>query len=167
MERVIRMVKDAVTNEEVCTSCVESIFLVVGGNDAQNIKEDPYNSRADSGMKRLQTSYRKLIDLINSKFPVIRVNILSLIPRKPAGYLHTQRVFWINDFLYNLCSNENSNLYFVPMFTKFLVRKDIYHEHGQVILNPKLFTNDGIHFTDVGSSVLAKTLIAVANDPHY
>ena len=160
------MVKKAVANKEVCTSCVQSIFLVVGGNDVQNIKEDPYNFRADSGMERLKTSYRKLIDLINSKFPVIRVNIMSLIPRKMIGYLHTQRVFCINDFLYDLCSNRNSNIYFVPMFTKFLVRKDIYYNHGQVILNPKLFTKDGIHFTEIGSSVLAKTLIAVANDPH-
>ena len=167
VERVIRMVKDAVAKKEVCTSCVQSIFLVVGGNDAQNIKEDPYNFRADSGMEKLKDSYRKLIYVINSNFPAIRINIMSLIPRKLKNGWHAHRVFYINDFLENLCSNENSNIYFIPMFTKFLVRKDIYYNHGQVILNPKLFTKDGIHFTDIGSSVLAKSLIAVANDPHY
>jgi hypothetical protein len=52
------------------------------------------------------------------------------------------------------------------MFTKFLVRKDIYYKRGQVILNQKQFTKDGIHFTDIGSSVLAKTMIAVAYHPH-
>ncbi len=32
---VINMVKHAIDNHEICTSCVETIFLVVGGNDAK------------------------------------------------------------------------------------------------------------------------------------
>ena len=160
VETVVRMVRDAVANKEVCTSCVQSVFLVVGGNDAQNI-------RSEKGLKKFESSYKKLIELINSKFPVIRINVVSLVPRRTTNYWHVQRVFHINDFLYNLCSNENSNIFFLPVFTKFLVKKDLYYHSGQVIMSSKLFLKDGIHFTRIGDSVLAKTLIAVANDPHY
>ena len=159
VETVAKMVRNAVDNKEVCTSCVQSIFLVVGGNDAENIK-------SESGIDKLKSSVNKLLNLINSKFPAIRINIVSLIPRRCWDYRHLQRIFCVNDFLFNLCSNENSNFYFINMFTKFLVKKDLYRHRQDVILNEKLFHKDRLHFSSVGTSVLAKTLIAVANNPH-
>ena len=71
----------------------------------------------------------------------------------------------MNEYLQNLCSQDSCNLYFIPMFTKFLVNKHLYHLRKDVILNTKLFHRDRVHFNQVGNSVLAKTLIAVANDP--
>ena len=159
VQTVIKMVKDSVDKGEVCPSCVENVFLVVGGNDVQNI-------RAESSLETLKSSYKELFDCINSKLPVVRINIISLIPRE-CDYLHLQRMFYINEFLKEICSNDNSNLFFVPMFTKYLLYKDIYHKSKQVYLNPKLFHRDRVHFSNIGTSVLAKTLIAVANFPRY
>jgi hypothetical protein len=145
--RVVKIVRDAVANKEVCTSCVQSVFLAVRGNDAQNI-------RSEKGLKKFESSYKKLIELINSKFPVIRINVVSLVPRRTTNYWHVQRFFHINDFLHNLCSNENFNISIIPVFTKFVVKKDLYYHSGQVIMSSKLFLKDGIHFTRIGDSVL-------------
>ena len=38
VETVIKMIEDAVDKNDVCPSCVEAIFLVVGGNDVENVK---------------------------------------------------------------------------------------------------------------------------------
>lgn len=157
---VIKMVKSSIEREEACPACVESIFLVVGGNDAENIQ-------SEEGLKLLMDTYNKLFNFIDSKFPAVRINVLSLIPRRSHGYSHLQRMFYINDFLEDVCSSSTSNLYFIPMFTKFLAYKDLYHNSWQVHLNKKLFNKDNVHFSVTGTSVLAKTLIAVANDPHY
>ena len=107
-----------------------------------------------------------IVNIINSKFSAVRINIVSLIPRRCKDYMHLQRILIINDFLSNLCSNKNSNVFFIRMFTKFLVNKYLYHLRQEVILNETLFGNDRLHFSSVGVSVLAKTIIAVANNPH-
>ena len=160
VDTVRKMVKEAVEKKEVCTSCVQSIFLVVGGNDAAN-------ARSVEDLEGIKTSFTELVDTINSLFPAIRINILSLIPRRYRGYDHHLRVLNMNEYLQNLCSKDSCNLYFIPMFTKFLVNKQLYHLRKDVILNLKLFHRDRVHFNQVGNSVLAKTLIAVANDPRY
>ena len=67
VETVIKMIRDAVDNKEVCTACVSSVFLIVGGNDVENIQ-------SSSGLEKLKHSYKKLIGFINSKFPSIRIN---------------------------------------------------------------------------------------------
>ncbi len=159
VETVIRMIRDSLTNNEVCTSCVEAIFLVVGGNDAENI-------RSASGLEKLKHSFNDLIGLINSKFPTVRINIVSLIPRRCNGYMHLQRILCINEFLLNLCKNVVANCYYIQMFTKYILYKGLYRSRQEVYLNERLFKGDRIHFTPVGVSVLAKTLIAVANNPH-
>ena len=155
----IKMVKFSLEKREVCPSCVQSIFLVVGGNDVENIK-------SEEGLKTLMNTYSELFSLINEKFPAVRINVLSLIPRR-SRYKHLQRMFYINEFLEDVCSSNSSNLYFIPMFTKFLAYKNLYHNFGQVYLNEKLFCKDRVHFSATGTSVLAKTLIAVANNPRY
>ena len=160
VETVIKMVEDAVDKNDVCPSCVEAIFLVVGGNDVENIK-------SVSGLEELKRSYYKLISVINSKFPAIRINILSLIPRRCRGYLHLQNIFHINDFLAKLCSNDTSNCYLIKMFTKYLLYKGLYYSNKLVYLNDNLFRKDKLHFSAVGLSILAKSLIAVANNPYY
>ena len=154
------MVKSSIKRGEVCTSCVQSIFLVVGGNDVENIKKEP-------GLTKLMNTYNELFSFINEKFPAVRINVLSLIPRRTYTYNHLERMFYINEFLEDVCSSNTSNLYFIPMFTKFLAYKNLYHINGDVYLNKKLFCKDMLHFSDTGTSVLAKTLIAVADNPRY
>jgi lysophospholipase L1-like esterase len=79
------------------------------------------------------------------------------------------KVSFFSSLLFHLNTRHpgHSNLYFIPMFTKFLAYKNLYHNFGQVYLNEKLFCKDKVHFTATGTSVLAKTLIAVANNPRY
>jgi lysophospholipase L1-like esterase len=160
VDTVIKMVKSSLENKEVCPACVESIFLVVGGNDVQNIKSEP-------GLEKLTDTYNKLFNFIDSKFPAVRINVMSLIPRRCYDYSHVQRIFYINNFLKDVCSKDNSNLFFIPMFTKFLIYKYLYHSSGHVYLNKKLYLKDDLHFSATGTCVLAKTLIAVANNPRY
>ena len=160
VETVMKMVKDSVNNGEVCTACVESVFVVAGGNDAANIK-------SDKGLEILKNSYNKLFDLINTQFTSVRVNVLSLIPRGCNNYRHLDNMFTINEFLSQVCSNNTSNLFYIPMFTKYLAYKDLYYSDQQVRLNNRLFKPDKVHFSSIGTCVLAKTLIAVANNPRY
>ena len=155
----MKMIRDAVKNKEVCTCCVQSIFIVAGGNDAENI-------RSPSGMDNLKSAFNKLIQLINNNFPVIRVNIVSLMPRRCYSYTHLQRIFEINDFLSVICKSSH-NCFLIKMFTKFLLYKALYYMNNEVYLNEKLYKADRLHFSTIGTSVLAKTLIAVANDPRY
>ncbi len=42
----------------------------------------------------------------------------------------------------------------------------MFYIRNDVILNEKLFKKDMLHFSPTGTSVLAKTLIAVANNPY-
>ena len=157
---IIHMVNDAVDKKEVCTCCVETIFLVAGGIDVAGIT-------SSSGLDKLKESYNKLIQLINSRFPAIRINIVSLIPRRCKDCQHLQHMLLINDYLANLCENVMSNCYFIKMFSKYLVHKSLYHSKQEVYLNEILFRRDKIHFSSVGIRVLAKSLIAVANNPYY
>ena len=130
-----------------------------GGNDAENI-------RSPAGLDKLKNSFNNLLNLINSLFSAVKINVVSLIPRRCKDYLHLQRILHVNEFLTNLCSNKNSNLCFIRMFTKFLINKNLYHLRREVTLNEKLFNKDRLHFNSVGVSVLAKTIIAVANNPY-
>ncbi len=153
------MICDAIDDKEVCTSCVESIFLVVGGNDTENI-------RSNSGIEKLKSSFNDLICLINSNFPSIRINILSLMPRRFYSFMHVQRVGMINDFLYRMCRNNRNNCFYIKMFTKFLMYKNKYFTRNEIYLNEDLYKSDRLHFSPRGISVLAKTLIGVANNPY-
>ncbi len=160
VETVIKMVRDCVDNGDICTACVESIFVVAGGNDVENI-------RSADGLEKLKSSFIKLIDVINTKFPAIRINIMSLIPRRCRDYMHLRNMFSVNNFLSNLCSKKKSNCYLVKMFTKYLLYKHLYYTKEEVYLDDNLYKKDRLHFSPIGTSVLAKTLIAVANNPHY
>ena len=125
------------------------------------------NIKKETDLKKLMNTYNELFSLINEKFPAVRINVLSLIPRRTYTYNHLERIFYINEFLEDACSSDSSNLYYIPMFTKFLAYKNLYHTNWDVYLNKKLFCGDMLHFSDTGTSVIAKTLIAVANDPRY
>ncbi len=117
-------------------------------------------------MGKLKSAFNKLIKLINNTFPVIRVNIVSLMPRRCYSYMHLQRIFEINDFLGVICKSSH-NCFLIKMFTKFLLYKRLYYMKNEVYLNERLYKADRLHFSAIGTSVLAKTLIAVANDPRF
>ncbi len=114
----------------------------------------------------LKSSYNRLLHIINSNFHGIRINILSLMPRRYYSYGHLQRVGTINNFLQNLCNSNNNNCYFISMYSKFLLYKNLYFSKNEVYLNEKLYKGDRLYFSPIGISVLAKTLIGVANNPH-
>ena len=158
VETVAKMITEAIEKGELCTSCVQSIFIVAGGNDVENII-------SNSGINKLQSSFKKLIDMISTKLPTIRINIISLMPRRCYSYMHLQRIFCINDFLERLCKSYDK-CYFIKMFSKFLLYKGLYYSNSEVYLNERLYKVDRLHFSAIGNSVLAKTLIGVANNPY-
>ena len=53
------------------------------------------------------------------------------------------------------------------LFTKYLLYKGLYYSNKEVYLNDNLFRKERLHFSPVELSVLAKSLIAVTNNPYY
>ena len=154
---IIKTMRDAFNDKEVCLDCVDSVFVVCGGNDAENI-------RSEMGMRNLENSFRNLFKLISHLVPKARINIMSLIPRRVHDYWHLQHIFGINEFLEYECPMY-SNCFFIKVFTNFLAHKERYYSNKEVHLNNKLFRKDRLHFNSVGDSVLAKVLMGVANSP--
>ena len=104
--------------------------------------------------------YRSLVAVTKTVFPNAKINIISLIPRIARYRTHIQNMNIMNEWLETFCT-ENSHRY-IDIFTHFLKtlpRPHIWH------INIKLFRYDKIHFSEIGNSVIAKVLIAVANSP--
>ena len=159
VQDIIKRVRDVFNDTEVCLDCVDSVFIVGGGNDVENIG-------SEIGMRNLHNSFRYLFKLISQLVPKARINVMSLIPRKVQYYWHLQRIFHfvINDFLACECPLYK-NCYLIRVFTNFLAHKERYFSNKEVHLNNKLFRKDRLHFNSVGDSVLAKVLMGVANSP--
>ena len=145
--------------QTVCPTCISKVFIVAGGNDAQNC-----NSIHDE--MQLYDSFNSLLHYVNSCFTSAAVNVLSLIPRQLADSAHLTRMMWVNNFMMNVC-NSLSYCRFINIFTHFLNNSRRFINHGEMILNRKLYFSDKdmIHFSDVGSAVLAKTIIGAIYRP--
>ena len=72
----------------VCKACVENIFFVCGGKDAQNI-------RSGKKLQNLERSLNDRIVEVRKRIDSARINIVSMIPRRcdylrPAPSTHIQ-----------------------------------------------------------------------------
>ena len=134
------------------------VFIVGGGNDAQNC-------RSDSDLLQIVNSFNSLLHYIKSCFPAVVVNVLSVIPRKLADSGHLNRMMWVNSFMRNSCSVNNCR--FVDIFTHYLKHSWKFVTEGKMIMKRNLYSKDMIHFSDIGTSVLAKTIIGVIYLPRY
>lgn len=133
---------------------VQTIFLVCGGNDIQNLPPD----------KPLDQLYKDYINLFKSAeetFPNAKIHAVSVIPRRlKEGIPHADRMWDVNEWLESHC--KNNNMRFVNIFSFFLTKYVKGNDRYQQV---KLFNNDQIHFNKIGNSVLAKVLIAVTHRP--
>ena len=134
------------------TSLVTTVFLVCGGNDVENIKNDDQ-------LKDVYDDFEDLVHLLKLVFPAAKINIMSLIPRRGRYRVHISNMHKVNKWLDNFC--RKNMVRFVDIFSFFLIKLPSIWE-----LNTRLFNKGKLHFSAVGDSVLAKVLIGVANSPN-
>ena len=143
---------------DICPECTENVFLVCGGNDVENI-------RSEKGMETLKSSYSALINDIRAVLPEVRINVISLIPRRVRDNGQMERMFKMNDFLQLICTQDNE-CYYIDIFSHFLKSKKLFYNSKVVKLNDKLYGSDNLHFSPRGNSVLAKVIIGVTYNPY-
>ena len=131
------------------TNSVSSVFLICGGNDIEHIY-------IDKDIDRLCIQYDQLIDTAQQVFPNAKIKLVSLLPRRSMYVNHYDRIYFMNAQLESIC--EQREIRFVNIFSHFVDRKS-------GIMNIKLYHRDRLHFNSIGTSVLAKVLIGVANRP--
>ena len=134
---------------EVCGSCVSEVVFVVGGNNAQN-------SKSFADIQTLNDSFIDMLDYATYIFPHAKINVFSVIPRKLAHPDHFANMMHANEFMYTICA-QYFNCRFVDLFSHFLTKKSCLIE--------KLYKPDFIHFSDIGTSVLAKVIKGVVYRP--
>ena len=131
---------------------VTNVFLICGGNDVENIKSD----------KEIQFVYDDIEDIVfltKKVFPNAKINIFSLIPRRPKYTTHIRNMHKVNSWLNKFCATNASTRY-VDIFSFFLLKTP-----SMWSLNKKLYNGSRLHFSSIGDSVIAKVLIGVANRP--
>ena len=151
IDSVYRLARD----DSFCCDCVKDIFVVVGGNDTQNSKL--------GSMYKIMDSYSAMLGVMSDCFLYAMINVFSLIPRVANDIKHITRMDMFNAGLNDVC-HFYDNVNIVNVFNQFLNKKEL--RKGSYVLNPKLFSRDGIHFSKIGNSVLAKVIIGVAYNPY-
>ena len=133
------------------TSKVSNVFLLCGGNDVENLKND-------SCIKFVFEDIEDLVGLTREVFPSAKIHFISLIPRRSQYLSHIGNMHKVNDWLDKFCKKEC--IRFVDIFSFYLYKTPSIWK-----LNTKLFNGSKLHFNAIGDSVLAKVLIGVANLP--
>ena len=136
-------------DQELNTTIVSRVFIVCGGNDVENCYPE-------SDLDKIIESYNELCSVATATFPNVSINLCSLIPRRTVYAEHKDRMLWVNDGIENFCKSRN--IRYVDIFSHFI-------DHRSGDLSYKLFRGDELHLNQVGSSVLGKVIIAVANRP--
>ena len=151
MQDVLRVAQKG----EICRKCVDTVFLVCGGNDIENRR-----------LHSFAESYDKLLGVTSDIFPNAGIKVVSLLPRRLRSSHHLDDIQSANDTLFKFCE-KRSNCKFINIFSFFLKsRKNFFDCKGkEMSLNLKLFANDRLHFNFKGNSVLGKVLIAVTYNP--
>ena len=155
---IVNKIRNTFKDDNLCRKCIDNVFIVCGGNDAENIT-------SYTGMENLKRTFVCLIEDLLEYIPNARINILSLVPRRLMDDGHLHRIHIVNEYLSSLCPIYK-NCYMINIFTNFLDHKECYFSNGEYYLNENLFNGDRLHFSKLGHSVLAKVLIGVANRPY-
>ncbi len=146
-------VEKVVTEGEYDTTKVSNIFLLCGGNDVENFKEDAVNK-----FTFLTEDFEDLVWYTREAFPHAKLHVLSMIPRRAKYRTHIKNMHKVNNWLNEFCRKEG--IRYVDIFSFFLVKTpSIWY------INKKLYNNSELHFSKIGDSVLSKVLIGVANLP--
>ena len=155
---IIKDVEDKIDDGSLCLDCVENIFFVCGGNDAENI-------RSKVGLDTLSNSFNELINVVSDNFLYATINMISLIPRRLKDSNHLGRILSINETLSLDCSMYD-NCRYIDIFSNFLKYKKHYYTNYEVYLNENLYIYDELHFTNKGNSVLGKVIMGVTYNPY-
>ena len=139
------------TKEDLDTTKVSNVFLLVGGNDVENLQND-------SDLESVFEDIKNLVNCTRVIFPSASINLISLVPRKAKYLTHIRNMNKFNNWARDFCMEKA--IRFVDIFTFFLVKTPTIWW-----LNRRLFNGSKLHFNATGNSVLAKVLIAVANRP--
>ena len=159
VKNIISDVQSVADENDICRQCVDSVFVVCGGNDIQNLRRD---GRIDD----IIASFTSLIECIKFNYPSCNVNILSLIPRQLRYHNHLRNMLILNDKLSDLCKGY-IKCRFVNIFSHFILnKKTFFSMRGHIMLNKKLYFKDEVHFSHVGNSVLAKVIMGVTYSPY-
>ena len=152
--------KAAISSGKVCPDCVTGIFLVVGGNNAQN-------ATSFKKIQSLNSSFISLIDFSTHTFHNARINVFSTIPRKLVDCYHLGRIKHTNDFMFNITC-QFANCRYIDISSHFL---KFNRQYNEMFLNTKLYDRedrgDLIHLSTIGTSVLAKVIIGVLYRPWH
>ena len=154
VKTIINKMKKVYTEGKVRSEYVRDVFFVCGGNDVEN-------SFPDSDLDDLMGNYNELAELAMTYFPNANINFFSLIPRRAVYENHIDRMHMINYRLKVMC-DKRVNTRFINVFSHFLDPKNYYNTMLSNLFKPE----DQLHFTSVGSSVLAKVIMGVAYRPH-
>ena len=146
--RILDNLKKKVETKEIVCSEISSIFFVCGGNDVENVPD----------LSVVKANYRALLDYTVSAFPNAKINAVSLIPRRTRKEFpdHRSRMCNMNTWMEKFCKEHQVR--FINIWTFYVDKKSDD-------LRYNLFSKDEVHFSQTGTSVLAKVLIAVANSP--
>jgi len=149
IEDIIKDISKAKTDGYLLEK-ISNVFLVVGGNDVENLA-------SDCSLKWIFEDFKELFKCARETFPNAKINVMSLIPRRvnECGLEHVHLMHDVNDFLLKSC--KELGLRYVNIYTFFIRR------NGR--LNRKLYKNDYVHFSVKGDAVLAKVIIAVTHRP--
>ena len=158
VKNIISDVQSKAEEKEICRDCVESVFVVCGGNDVENI-------RRDGRISNIIGSFASLIECVKSSYPNCNVNVVSLIPRHLRYYNHLRNMIMLNDKLSVLCKCY-AKCRFINIFSHFILNKKYFFSmRSDIILNTRLYALDELHFSSIGNSVLAKVIIGVTYSP--
>ena len=89
---------------EICRKCVDTVFLVCGGNDIENRR-----------LHSFAESYDKLLGFTSDIFPHAGIKVVSLLPRRLRYSHHLDGIQSANDTLSKFCE-KRSNCKFVNLF---------------------------------------------------
>lgn len=147
----------SLADKTVCTQCVKSIFLVVGGNQIENVRNIQH-------FEKFLHDYLDLLEHLKIVLPGVQINVISLIPRRARNYFHNSNMIRANDKLREICSNLEK-CRFINIFSYYLVQKKEYFKNNIICLNDKLYFHDMLHFSPLGNSILGKVIKGVIFNP--
>ena len=155
---IIKSFEDIIKSGTICRECIQNVFLICGGNDVENI-------RNEAGLDDLICSFNNLICIISDHFLNAMINVVSLIPRRLKDDHHLSRISSVNESLIYECAMFD-NCKYIDIFSNFLKYKKRFYTNYEVHLNENLYVNDKLHFSKKGYSVLAKVIMGVTYNPY-
>ena len=128
--------------KEEPSEIVDKVILSVGTNDLRNNKK--------STVGHLYTPMENLVSKIKTYYPDSVIYIQSLLPLRIQNAFTVSNVLGFNKLLVKLAAINKC--YYLDIFSQFLGEN--------MHINPTLYRMDGVHLSNKGLSVLARSYIS-------